>query len=191
MFQTTYNDEIKTLEAALALIDECGDSSATVFVGGDSSSTSRDLSEIDTTPFNMEVICKADCQESSDEQEIIRLKAKLTVPGRNRSRDLQKLELLQLRVEAIALQQQVDALENRGLLGAEGSRKPCVSPNGSALTKRSSDMLTDAWKNLAKRHRTLRREAELENQNLRELYANQLKTATLLQKLLMKQASIA
>ncbi|KAG3050865.1 hypothetical protein PC121_g18155 [Phytophthora cactorum] len=49
---------------------------------------------------------------SADGAEILHIKAKLAIPGRNRSRDLQKQELLELRVEVSRLQERVDELRS-------------------------------------------------------------------------------
>ncbi|KAF4130713.1 hypothetical protein GN958_ATG20167 [Phytophthora infestans] len=60
-------------------------------------------------------------QVSVDAEEIASVKAKLKVPGKNRSRDLHKMQLLELRVEAAGLQEQVEALQFMTSLEADSS----------------------------------------------------------------------
>ncbi|ETN16830.1 hypothetical protein PPTG_05931 [Phytophthora nicotianae INRA-310] len=185
-------EELKTLEAALSLIDDSGNDAAR----SDNMENSVDLSD----PHEVEAfagpvfqaskaeVCKDNICSSPDTQEILRLKAKLSVPGRNRSRDLQKLEVLQLRVEAAALLQRVDELKGKRDTPVIAVATVRGFPVGnSGLIKR---VRLDAWQNLAMKHKKLRLEAEAENQSLREQYANQLKTVRMFKKLILKQASL-
>ncbi|KAF1773481.1 hypothetical protein GQ600_17626 [Phytophthora cactorum] len=84
-------DELQALEAALAFLDDCDGG-----VGG----------------FLIINTVSSAARLSADGAEILRIKAKLAIPGRNRSQDLQKQELLELRVEVSRLQERVDELRS-------------------------------------------------------------------------------
>ncbi|KAI9991877.1 hypothetical protein PInf_017253 [Phytophthora infestans] len=193
MLQGLNVEELKTLEAALALIEEDGGGYSSLRGSLDNSSSSTDPHEVEGFPdfdfeSNKATVCKGkniNSSTSPDAQEIQRLKENLALPGRNRSRDLQKLELLQLRVDAEALQRQSDELGDHQITPAPSAND--ILEGYALLGKR---MRLDAWKMLAMKHKKHRIEAEAENQNLRELYASQLKTTNTLKKLLAKQASL-
>ncbi|KAL3670637.1 hypothetical protein V7S43_003829 [Phytophthora oleae] len=90
--------------------------------------------------------------------------------GRNRSRDLQKLELLQLRVEAAALQENLTKLRH------------------SSLDRRHDTIALDVWRCLAKKQKRLRGDAERLNEELRVVYAKQIETMKALKRIFRKQA---
>ncbi|KAG6942902.1 hypothetical protein JG687_00018797, partial [Phytophthora cactorum] len=108
----------------------------------------------------------------------VRSQIKAQLPKRNRSRDRQKLELLQLSVEAELLQNRVaylskkqqDADAERGLAAFSGNR-----------------LLFDVRKDLANKYRRLRREAEAENRHLCGIYTHQVTTFETLRRLLQIQ----
>ncbi|KAG1700975.1 hypothetical protein DVH05_011219 [Phytophthora capsici] len=186
-------EDFKTLEAALALIEEYDDDSS-----AGSSSDSGDARCADVFQLlnqfpgkEMKTAAPNDRVES-DKREIERLKAKLSFPGRNRSRDLHRLELLELRVEAAVLQREVDKLEEVHRLArsrVNGLRLGVRSTEETSLAEATDD-LYDTWRNLAKKHKAYRRKAEIENRNLRELYTHQLKTTNTIKKLLRKQSCV-
>ncbi|KAL3662055.1 hypothetical protein V7S43_012860 [Phytophthora oleae] len=129
----------------------------------------------------------ADCRDrtltndaSCHAQEIIRLKAKLAAPGRNRSRDLQKLELLQLRVEAATLQRQVNEMQRQRAM-----QDVTVSHSFGIDSDSANEIRLQAWRRLATKHRKHRRETELNNEGLHQLYSNQLEICRALQKLII------
>lgn len=112
-------DEFKAFETALALIDECDNGTTDL----SSDCCEESFHDIPLVPFQTTLTCtvKQGCRRSTraapldkaafiDLQEIARIKAKLALRGRNRSRDLQNLELLELHVEATVLQEQADEL---------------------------------------------------------------------------------
>lgn len=119
-----------------------------------------------------------------------RVKAKLAVPGRNRSRDLQKLELLQLRVDAAALQERVRELQcAKEKQVVDHHSLGSLAADNTSLIRRADGMRLDAWQGLAKRQRKLRKDAQSENKYLRELVESQLKTIKTLKRLFRKQTS--
>ncbi|KAI9990574.1 hypothetical protein PInf_018128 [Phytophthora infestans] len=89
------------------------------------------------------------------------------------------MQLLELRVEAAGLQEQVEALQFMTSLEADSSCDFLSSDNRRL----------GAWQGLAKRQKKLRIEAEAEKGNLRVLIESQLKTITTLKKLFHKQAT--
>ncbi|KAG3142531.1 hypothetical protein C6341_g19397 [Phytophthora cactorum] len=93
-------DELQALEAALDFLDDCDGG-----VGGF-------LSDPSTDDSGSRMPVSSAARLSADGAEILHIKAKLAIPGRNRSRDLQKQELLELRVEVSRLQERVDELRS-------------------------------------------------------------------------------
>ncbi|KAL3662057.1 hypothetical protein V7S43_012861 [Phytophthora oleae] len=185
------SDDFKTLEAALALIEEYDDISSAESSGdarcADASQLMYQLSRQEK-----KAVAPNDRVES-DRNEIERLKAKLAIPGRNRSRDLHRLELLELRVEAAVLQRQVDALKEKYRLSrprAKALRMGIRPAEEISPAEATDDQLYDTWRNLAKKRKAFRRNAEIENRNLRELYTRQLRTTNTFMKLFRKQSSI-
>ncbi|KAL3670636.1 hypothetical protein V7S43_003828 [Phytophthora oleae] len=182
-------EELQALEAALAFFDDCD--GITKLSSGhssdDSSSSVHDVSIADAAvkPSHNEKKCRRR-QLSADAQEFARVKAKLEVPGRNRSRDLQKLELLQLRVEAATLQDQVEELDQGDNSGNNFSALLAEDVHTS-LIRQATQMRLGAWQGLAKKQKKLRKEAETENVHLRGLIEAQLKTIKTLQRLFQKQ----
>ncbi|KAG2774111.1 hypothetical protein Pcac1_g15098 [Phytophthora cactorum] len=107
---------------------------------------------------------------SADGAEILRIKAKLAIPGRNRSQDLQKQELLELRVEVSRLQERVDELRSSArVVYSEKDYTSRAKKVPGTLTGCAGDVLLDAWRGLAKKQKILGRDAENENEYLREL----------------------
>ncbi|KAJ8552557.1 hypothetical protein ON010_g9988 [Phytophthora cinnamomi] len=155
------SEDFKALEAALAFFDDCDD-------GFSSDLSSDDKADAD----NSRPSPSSATQTSANAKEIARIKTKLAMPGRNRSRDLQKLEILQLREEAAALQVQLDELLSLKVIQHEGESHQMQF----GLTRSAETMLHDAWKRLANRQKRLRRQAEEENDSLRHLHATQMKT---------------
>ncbi|KAG6615287.1 uncharacterized protein IUM83_15248 [Phytophthora cinnamomi] len=181
-------EDFETLEAALALIDECEDDPRTSS-GSDGGDPEYEIT-VDKLLPTLNLSERDNIMRSyrarSDEQEVLRLKAKLAVPGRNRSRDLHRLELLELWVEAAALQQRVDDLEEQSRQAIKASS----SSEELCLPEPTDDKFYYAWKNLARKQKQLRRNAELENQKLRELLACQLKCSTTIKRILRKQTTM-
>ncbi|KAG1712873.1 hypothetical protein DVH05_000608 [Phytophthora capsici] len=176
-------DELQALEVALAFFDDCDD--VTELSSGhssdDRSSSVDDFPIVVVKPSHNGKKCPRR-QLSADVQEIARVKAKLEVPGRNRSRDLQKLELLQLRVEAAKLQDRVKELKALGR-----SRVNNSSVSEDAHTNLALQTRLGAWQGLTKKQKKLRKEAETENSHLREMIETQLKTIKTLKRLFQKQ----
>ncbi|KAG4046445.1 hypothetical protein PC123_g18180 [Phytophthora cactorum] len=151
-------DELQALEAALDFLDDCDGG-----VGGF-------LSDPSTDDSGSRMPVSSAARLSADGAEILHIKAKLAIPGRNRSRDLQKQELLELRVEVSRLQERVDEL--RSSARAVYSEKDYTSRAKKvpgALTGCAGEVLLDAWRGLAKKQKRLGRDAENENEYLREL----------------------
>ncbi|OWZ00465.1 hypothetical protein PHMEG_00028337 [Phytophthora megakarya] len=110
---------------------------------------------------------------------------------RNRSRDRQRLEILQLRAQAEVLEKRVTDMrdkqrerENDNTLWITNTIKG--TPRHYQRHHRDS-LLFDALKDLAKRHRKLRKDSEHENKSLRNVYRTQLTTIEMLKKLLQSQ----
>ncbi|ETN19913.1 hypothetical protein, variant [Phytophthora nicotianae INRA-310] len=184
-------DELNALEATLAFFDTCDDV-VTEFSSGHSSDESshsvHNMSAETITDVAVGLLTNSSNPRghvSAAAEEIVRVKAKLEVPGRNRSRDLQKLELLQLRVEAEALQQRVEELQF--LNGDIENPLTALITDTSSWSQRSDEIRRGAWQGMAKRQKKLRKEAESENKQLRGLVESQLKTVKTLKRLFYKQ----
>ncbi|ETL35304.1 hypothetical protein, variant [Phytophthora nicotianae CJ01A1] len=184
-------DELNALEATLAFFDTCDDV-VTEFSSGHSSDESshsvHNMSAETITDVAVGLLTNSSNPRghvSAAAEEIVRVKAKLEVPGRNRSRDLQKLELLQLRVEAEALQQRVEELQF--LNGDIENPLTALITGTSSWSQRSDEIRRGAWQGMAKRQKKLRKEAESENEQLRGLVESQLKTVKTLKRLFYKQ----
>ncbi|ETO70472.1 hypothetical protein F444_13046 [Phytophthora nicotianae P1976] len=184
-------DELNALEATLAFFDTC-DGVVTEFSSGHSSDESshsvHNMSAETITDVAVGLLTNSSNPRghvSAEAEEIVRVKAKLEVPGRNRSRDLQKLELLQLRVEAEALQQRVEELQF--LNGDIENPLTALITGTSSWSQRSDEIRRGAWQGMAKRQKKLRKEAESENEQLRGLVESQLKTVKTLKRLFYKQ----
>ncbi|KAG3068120.1 hypothetical protein PC122_g17076 [Phytophthora cactorum] len=132
-------DELQALEAALDFLDDCDGG-----VGGF-------LSDPSTDDSGSRMPVSSAARLSADGAEILHIKAKLAIPGRNRSRDLQKQELLELRVEVSRLQERVDEL--RSSARAVYSEKDYTSRAKKvpgALTGCAGEVLLDAWRDTGK-----------------------------------------
>ncbi|KAL4163096.1 hypothetical protein KRP22_015208 [Phytophthora ramorum] len=182
------DDEFKELEDVLTFFDECDDTITGFASDHNSDESSSSVHNVQSCHEKnvADVALKSNHrgnrlrgQVNNDTQEIAQLKSKLAVPGRNRSRDLQKLELLQLRVEAAGLQGQVDELSSP----KENTTRINMF---DSLARRGDDKLLDAWKSMTKKQKTLRLRAEVENENLRNLHTTQLKSIKTLKHLLQK-----
>ncbi|OWY98871.1 hypothetical protein PHMEG_00030247 [Phytophthora megakarya] len=116
-----------------------------------------------------------------------------TGPRRNRFRDRQKLEILQLRAEAEVLAKRASEMRNKQREHNNDNALRMINTNkGTTKLARHyqgphDSLLVDAWKDLAKRHRMLRKYSENENKNLRDVYRTQLETIEMLKKLLQNQ----
>ncbi|KAG7380576.1 hypothetical protein PHYPSEUDO_007016 [Phytophthora pseudosyringae] len=207
----------ETLEAALAFIDECGQALTSIssrHLRDESSSSSYECctSRYDQQTYQPEVIdglwkdftlqpsprwCGGDgnCATPNSVGETIkttRSRAKAGCAKRNRSRDRQRVEILQLRAEAEVLQQRVAALNSKQqkltMVDGEGYGNSAVGMTQSAASPRQShDLLFNVWKDLANKRRRLRKEAQDRNRQLRELYATQVTTIETLKRFLMLQ----
>ncbi|ETI32613.1 hypothetical protein F443_20641 [Phytophthora nicotianae P1569] len=180
--KTMENEDLETL---LALIEEYDDDCTTDSSIDDTESWVAHNAHEPSKPKRSE-----SARIKADRKEIRCLKAKLGIPGRNRSRDRHRLELLELRVEAALLQQRVDDLEEEERRVRPGATASWMAPNDISLADTTNDSLYDAWRDLAKKHKMHRTNAEIENRNLRELYAHQLKLTHMVKKLFRKQSSI-
>ncbi|KAK1935786.1 hypothetical protein P3T76_010480 [Phytophthora citrophthora] len=160
---------IFALEAALEFFDDC-ENVTELSSGHSSDDSSSSIHNVSTAvkPSQNGKKCRRR-QLSADAQEIARVKAKLSVPGRNRSRDLQKLELLQLRVESVALQEKLNKLRH------------------SSLTRHHATISLDAWRSLAEKQKRRCRDAEITNEELRMGYAKQIETMKSLKRIFRKQ----
>ncbi|ETK81845.1 hypothetical protein F441_16507 [Phytophthora nicotianae CJ01A1] len=178
-------EELEALEAVLAFVNARDDTTDL------SPSHSTDASSYsvpivpDDAVWLSEVTSdkKGICEPTSAvKQEIVRLKEMIKIPGRNRSRDLQKLETLQLQMEAEELQQRIQELRYTKMPVDEELLHPSTGtiqrPDGGRL---------DAWLGLAKRQKRLRNEAESENEYLRGLVQSQMKTIKKLKRLFHNQ----
>ncbi|KAL4165810.1 hypothetical protein KRP22_014520 [Phytophthora ramorum] len=122
--------------------------------------------------------------------------AKLTKPKRNRSRDRQRVEILQLRAEAEVLQQRVAQMKKHQ---QEADRED----NGNGIIASATQIMQmhhghrqldamrfEVWRDLAERCRRLRRESENDNRNLRHLYKSQVATIETLKKMFQMQERV-
>ncbi|KAG4046444.1 hypothetical protein PC123_g18179 [Phytophthora cactorum] len=95
----------------------------------------------------------------------VRSQIKAQLPKRNRSRDRQKLELLQLSVEAELLQNRVAYLSKKQQ-DADAERGLAAFSVMNPTSWQGNRLLFDVRKDLANKYRRLRREAEAENRHL-------------------------
>ncbi|KAG7378357.1 hypothetical protein PHYPSEUDO_010216 [Phytophthora pseudosyringae] len=207
----------ETLEAALAFIDECGQEPTGIPSRHLSDESSSDSYECCTSRYYQQTYrpeeidglwkdftlqpsprwCGGDgnCATPNSVGETIkttRSRAKAGCAKRNRSRDRQRVEILQLRAEAEVLQQRVAALNSKQqkltMVDGEGYGNSAVGMTQSAASPRQShDLLFNVWKDLANKRRRLRKEAQDRNRQLRELYATQVTTIETLKRLLLLQ----
>ncbi|ETO70453.1 hypothetical protein F444_13062 [Phytophthora nicotianae P1976] len=186
--------ELEAIEAALAFFDTVDDMVAEYSLGdykGESTYHESVEDDANVVPvqsgLELRSKRKGPHQVSADTQDIAHAKAMLEVPGRNRSRDLQKLEILQLRKEAADLQQQIEDLRYTKGVVMENPLGPLASITISF--HQSHDARLGGLRVLAKRQKRLRNEAESENQYLRDIVQSQMKNIKMLKRLFQNQIS--
>ncbi|KAG2995888.1 hypothetical protein PC128_g15055 [Phytophthora cactorum] len=171
----------ETLEAALAFIDEYGHEQ---FSGG-SSLSSHEFDFTLNSPIHPRHT-NINCHIAPD---TVRSQIKAQLPKRNRSRDRQKLELLQLSVEAELLQNRVAYLTKKQQ-DADAERGVAAFNVMNPTSGQGNGLFFDVWKDLANKYRRLRREAEMENRHLRGIYTHQVTTLETLKRLLQMQEQV-
>ncbi|ETP39698.1 hypothetical protein, variant [Phytophthora nicotianae P10297] len=180
------DEECETLQAALAFIDEYGND----LFSDESSSSSR---ESHTTKHNSNNVTRHSKQtnrisrNTAGTTSLPRPRTKQQLPRRNRSRDRQRLEILQLRAEAQVLQNRIaDMKRKQQAADAEDAILDVMNPTFD----QDNGLLFGVWKDLAKKYRRLRKESEAENQHLCGVYTHQVATIETLRRLLQTQEQV-
>ncbi|ETO70465.1 hypothetical protein F444_13052 [Phytophthora nicotianae P1976] len=189
------DEECEALQAALAFIDEYGNDLFSDEYGNDlfsdeSSSSSR---ESHTTKHNSNNVTRHSKQINRNSRNtagttsLPRPRTKQQLPRRNRSRDRQRLEILQLRTEAQVLQNRIaDMKRKQQVADAEDAIVDVMNPTFD----QDNGLLFGVWKDLAKKYRRLRKESEAENQHLCGVYTHQVATIETLRRLLQTQEQV-